>query len=111
IPLLGDDGDMVLPFLEWAALAGISERTARDLRARGKGPRCVMLTDKKLGVSLAEYRRCYVHAASRRQKFLGKSMTSPLLPVPRICSTASSLAPSAAILSSRWSSYAATPSA
>ena len=57
IPLLGDDGDMVLPFLEWAALAGISERTARDLRARGKGPRCVMLTDKKLGVSLAEHRR------------------------------------------------------
>ena len=57
VPLVGDDGDMVLPFLEWAALAGISERTARDLRARGKGPRCVMLTDKKLGVSLAEHRR------------------------------------------------------
>jgi hypothetical protein len=48
---------MVLSFLDWAALAGISERTARELRAQGKGPRCVMLTDKKLGVTVAEHRR------------------------------------------------------
>src|SRR6516225_9438543 len=52
------------------------------------------------------------HAASRRQKFLGKSMMmSPLLPVPRICSTASSLPPSSAIFSSRCASNAATQSA
>src|SRR5262249_56969979 len=52
------------------------------------------------------------HAASRRQKFLGKSMMmSPLLPVPRICSTASSLPPSSAIFSSRSATNAATQSA
>lgn len=57
VPLVGDDGDVILPFLEWAELAGLPESTARDLRARGEGPRCVQLTTKKLGVTLAEHRR------------------------------------------------------
>jgi hypothetical protein len=56
-PLIGDDSDVILPFLDWAALAGLSERTARQLRAEGQGPRCVLLTGKKLGVTLAEHRR------------------------------------------------------
>ena len=57
VPLVGDDGDVVLSFLEWARMAGLSERTAQELRARGEGPRCIKLTDKKLGVTLAEHRR------------------------------------------------------
>jgi hypothetical protein len=57
VPLVGDDGDVVLSLLEWANMAGISERTAQDLRARGEGPRFIKLTDKKLGVTLAEHRR------------------------------------------------------
>jgi hypothetical protein len=57
IPLVGNDEDVVLPFLEWCALAGLPEATARQMRARGQGPRCVHLTDKKLGVTMAEHRR------------------------------------------------------
>jgi hypothetical protein len=57
IPQVGNDDDVILPFLDWVMLAGLTETTARELRARGQGPRCVMLTDKKLGVSLAEHRR------------------------------------------------------
>jgi hypothetical protein len=57
--LLSQDaaGDVVLPFMEWMALAGLSETAARVLRARGEGPRVVRLTSKKLGVTLAEHRR------------------------------------------------------
>jgi hypothetical protein len=57
VPLVGDDDDVILPFLEWCALAGLPEATARQIRARGQGPRCIKLTDKKLGVTLAEHRR------------------------------------------------------
>jgi hypothetical protein len=57
VPLVGDDGDVVLTFREWYELAGLGEATARELRARGEGPRCVHLTEKKLGVTLAEHRR------------------------------------------------------
>jgi hypothetical protein len=57
IPLVGNDEDVVLSFLEWCALAGLPEATARQMRARGQGPRCVHLTDKKLGVTMAEHRR------------------------------------------------------
>jgi hypothetical protein len=57
IQLVGNDEDVVLPFLEWCALAGLPEATARQMRARGQGPRCVHLTDKKLGVTMAEHRR------------------------------------------------------
>jgi hypothetical protein len=51
------DGDVILPFLEWCALAGLPESTAREMRARGEGPRCIKYTKKKLGVTLAEHRR------------------------------------------------------
>ncbi|MFY9841443.1 MAG: hypothetical protein WAK55_34225 [Xanthobacteraceae bacterium] len=57
VPLVGDDGDVILTFQEWRDLAGLPESTARELRARGEGPRCIKLTDKKLGVTLAEHRR------------------------------------------------------
>jgi hypothetical protein len=40
VPLVGDDGDVVLTFREWCELAGLSQRTAQELRARGEGPRC-----------------------------------------------------------------------
>ena len=53
----GNGGDIILPFLEWCALAGLPETTAREMRMRGDGPRCVKLTGKKLGVTLAEHRR------------------------------------------------------
>jgi hypothetical protein len=57
IPIVGDDGDVVLPFLEWCELAGLPESPAREMRARGQGPRCVLLGERKLGVTLAEHRR------------------------------------------------------
>jgi hypothetical protein len=56
---IGEDqgGDIILSFLEWCALAGLPETTAREMRARGEGPRCVKFGSKKLGVSLSEHRR------------------------------------------------------
>ena len=57
VPLVGDDGDVILTFQQWCNLAGLPESTARELRSRGQGPRCVNLTGKKLGVTLAEHRR------------------------------------------------------
>jgi hypothetical protein len=57
VPMVGDDGDVILTFQEWCDMAGLPESTARELRARGQGPRCVNLTGKKLGVTLAEHRR------------------------------------------------------
>jgi hypothetical protein len=57
IPQFGNDDDKVMPFLEWVMLADLTESTARELRAQGKGPRCVKITDKKLGVTLGEHRR------------------------------------------------------
>jgi predicted DNA-binding transcriptional regulator AlpA len=50
-------GNLILSFLEWCELAGLPESTAREMRARGQGPRCVQLGGRKLGVSLAEHRR------------------------------------------------------
>jgi hypothetical protein len=57
VPQIGNDDDVVLPYLDWVMLAGLTETTAREMRARGEGPRCVKLTGKKLGVTLAEHRR------------------------------------------------------
>ena len=57
IPSVGDDGDVVLTFGEWCRLASIGESTGRKIKAAGKGPRLVRLTDKKLGVTLREHRR------------------------------------------------------
>ena len=34
IPHIGNDEDVVLPFLEWCALAGLPEATARLMRGR-----------------------------------------------------------------------------
>jgi hypothetical protein len=36
------------------------------VRARGKGPRCVKLTDKKLGVTFAKHRR-WIKARTDRE--------------------------------------------
>jgi hypothetical protein len=57
VPQVGNDDDVVLPFLDWVMLAGLTETTAREMRMRGEGPRCIKLTDKKLGVTLGEHRR------------------------------------------------------
>jgi hypothetical protein len=57
IPMVGNDDDVVLTYREWYTLAGLPESTAREMRARGEGPRCVKLTGKKLGVTMAEHRR------------------------------------------------------
>ena len=42
---------------EWCRLASIGESTGRKIKAAGKGPRFVRLTEKKLGVTLREHRR------------------------------------------------------
>jgi hypothetical protein len=57
VPQIGDDSDVIMSFYDWARLAGISERQAKRLRQNGQAPRCVLIGERKLGVTLAEHRR------------------------------------------------------
>jgi predicted DNA-binding transcriptional regulator AlpA len=53
---VGGDRDRVLSLTEWAKLAGISPRTARDVIARGDGPKVVQLSHKRLGIPVCDHR-------------------------------------------------------
>jgi len=44
--------DSVLTFSEWCALNGIGDRTGRRIRASGRGPVFVQLSEKRVGVTL-----------------------------------------------------------
>jgi hypothetical protein len=59
------EGDVILSFSEWCCLAGIPRSTAREMRARGQGPRFMRLNGKRLGITVAEHRRWM---ASRMEK-------------------------------------------
>ncbi|WP_441268026.1 helix-turn-helix transcriptional regulator [Bradyrhizobium sp. 215_C5_N1_1] len=56
---LGNDieGDRVLSFAEWHELNGFSRATAQRLMASGKGPRFIKLSERRIGVTVAENRR------------------------------------------------------
>jgi hypothetical protein len=56
--LPGDlDGDRVLSFIEWHTLNGFSRATAQRLLAGGNGPHFIKLSQRRIGVTVAENRR------------------------------------------------------
>jgi predicted DNA-binding transcriptional regulator AlpA len=50
------DFDRVLSLPQWAKLAGISERTGRDIIARGDGPKIVQLSENRIGIRVCDHR-------------------------------------------------------
>jgi predicted DNA-binding transcriptional regulator AlpA len=60
-----EDLDCVLSFPEWAKLAGISERTGRDIIERGDGPKVVQLSPNRIGIRVCDHREWL---ASRTRK-------------------------------------------
>jgi predicted DNA-binding transcriptional regulator AlpA len=51
------EGDRVLSFAEWHTLNGFSRATAQRLLASGNGPRFIKLSERRIGVTVAENRR------------------------------------------------------
>jgi predicted DNA-binding transcriptional regulator AlpA len=56
IAAVGKDLDRVLSFPQWAKLAGLSERTGRDIIARGDGPKIVQLSENRIGIRVCDHR-------------------------------------------------------
>jgi predicted DNA-binding transcriptional regulator AlpA len=52
----GEDFDRVLSFPQWAKLAGLSERTGRDIIERGDGPKVVQLSPNRIGIRVCDHR-------------------------------------------------------
>jgi len=48
--------DQVLTFLEWCRLNKISPAMGRRIRAAGKGPRFIRLSDRRIGVTVGDNR-------------------------------------------------------
>jgi hypothetical protein len=53
---VGEDLDRVLSFPQWAKLAGVSERTGRDMIARGDGPKIVQFSPNRIGIRVCDHR-------------------------------------------------------
>jgi predicted DNA-binding transcriptional regulator AlpA len=53
---VGKDLDRVLSVPQWAKLASLSERTAREVIERGDGPKVVQLSPNRIGVRLCDHR-------------------------------------------------------
>jgi hypothetical protein len=56
-PLALSSDHQVLTFREWCALSRISERTGRRILASGNGPTVTQLSDRRIGISIANNRR------------------------------------------------------
>jgi len=56
IAAVGEDLDRVLSFPQWAKLAGLSERTGRDIIERGDGPKVVQLSPNRIGIRVCDHR-------------------------------------------------------
>jgi hypothetical protein len=54
----------VLTFLEWCRLNKISPATGRRIRAAGKGPKFIRLSDRRIGVTVGE--NCAWQQANQR---------------------------------------------
>jgi hypothetical protein len=54
---IGLNEHQVLTFLEWCRLNKISPATGRRIRQAGKGPRFIQLSDRRIGVTVADNRR------------------------------------------------------
>jgi predicted DNA-binding transcriptional regulator AlpA len=50
------DGDRVLTLAQWYTLNGFSRATAQRLIARGKGPRLIQLSERRIGIRLCDHR-------------------------------------------------------
>jgi hypothetical protein len=46
----------VIPWRAWCASKGISIDTARRMRERGKAPRIIKISDRRIGVTIADDR-------------------------------------------------------
>jgi hypothetical protein len=55
-PLTLENDNQILTFFRWCQFNGISERTGRRILASGKGPTVTKLSDKRIGVSIANNR-------------------------------------------------------
>ena len=53
---VSEDLDRVLSFPQWAKLAGLSERTGRDIIERGDGPKVVQLSQNRIGIRVCDHR-------------------------------------------------------
>ena len=53
---VGGDLDRVLSLPQWAKLAGLSERTGRDIIERGDGPKVVQLSPNRIGIRVCDHR-------------------------------------------------------
>jgi predicted DNA-binding transcriptional regulator AlpA len=66
---ISEDLDRVLSFPQWAKLAGISERTGRDIIARGDGPKIVQLSENRIGIRVCDHRE-WLAARTRKPQHL-----------------------------------------
>jgi predicted DNA-binding transcriptional regulator AlpA len=64
---VGDDLDRVLSFPQWAKLAGLSERTGRDIIERGDGPKVVQLSANRIGIRVCDHRE-WLAAKTRKNE-------------------------------------------
>jgi predicted DNA-binding transcriptional regulator AlpA len=53
---MNEDLDRVLSFPQWTKLAGLSERTGRDIIERGDGPKVVQLSPHRIGIRVCDHR-------------------------------------------------------
>ena len=49
--------DAILSFKDWAELANISVRTGKRMRRKGDAPYFFLVSPKRLGTTVGEYRR------------------------------------------------------
>ena len=64
---ISEDLDRVLSFPQWAKLAGLSERTGRDIIERGVGPKVVQLSPNRIGIRVCDHRE-WLAAKIRKTK-------------------------------------------
>jgi predicted DNA-binding transcriptional regulator AlpA len=63
---VGGDQDRVIPVPEWAKLANISPKTARELIDRGDGPKVVQLSPNRIGIRICDH-RAWLAARTRKK--------------------------------------------
>jgi predicted DNA-binding transcriptional regulator AlpA len=51
------DDDRVLSFKQWCEINGFSRSTGQRIISAGNGPRFIQLSEKRIGVTVAENRR------------------------------------------------------
>jgi hypothetical protein len=67
VAAISEDFDRVLSFPQWAKLAGLSERTGREIIERGDGPNIVQLSPNRIGIRVCDHRE-WLAARTRKTK-------------------------------------------